>query len=414
MNFLQFIEIYVLLQPALDLVTSLSARTAPNLPTVGMLARLAFVAVACGYILFFDSGRFSALRKGAVLIVTVYGILNALCAGYYNGWASLLETAKMFCKTYYFVYVLLLFFALYRGKRFVIRDGHLAFVYLAYTGGIFLAAVTGTGFSTYTHWAGTCGWFYAGNEVGAIVGALAGTALLWAFKRGVLPSLLVSALTAFCASRIGTKVPFLAILGAGAVLFLLALLRKDWPKLRRSALLLLAILLLYGLNSPLKQNTAALAQDGGGAQEQITEDGSAPKSGLYQALNWLLSDRLELSANAVDAYAQSPAVRKLLGLGYGFHTADGETYSLLIEMDLLALLINHGILGLALFLGPLAVLAGACLRKWRRLWRSERAVVYSYSILIALACAVLSGHVFTAPAASLYPAILTVKLYGEE
>ena len=71
---------------------------------------------------------------------------------------------------------------MYQQYQYVVSDWLLVGVYCEYTVSIFLSAITNTSFGTYDYGKGYCGWFYAGNEVGAIISILAIVALFWAVK----------------------------------------------------------------------------------------------------------------------------------------------------------------------------------------------------------------------------------------
>ena len=102
-----------------------------------------------------------------------------------------------------------------------------------------------------------------------------------------------------------------------------------------------------------------------------------------------------------------------MGLGYSYKIGK-EINSNLIEMDFLALLFYHGVLGFIFYIIPILYFAMYCIKKiWglrKSLWKNENLVVYTYGILIGLACAAVSGHVLIAPAVSIYIALLIVKL----
>ena len=104
---------------------------------------------------------------------------------------------------------------------------------------------------------------------------------------------------------------------------------------------------------------------------------------------------------------------KILGLGYSYKIESNVNNSL-IEMDFLALLFNHGIMGCIIYIVPICYFAVYCIKriwKFRKLfWKRDNVIVYAYGILIGLACAVVAGHVLIAPAVSIYLAILIVKL----
>lgn len=220
------LNIYILLQPIVDILTSLNVRYFPTALTVGIVVRFAFVGVMGMYLLFFYKGKNSRLVKGFFLMVSFYGILNIGHAAYLNGIGTLVNNSKMFIKMFYFIYVLLAFYAVYQQYGYKVEDNLLAFVFCEYAVSILISAITNTSFGTYMYAEGYCGWFYAGNEIGAIISILSIIAIYQAFsstKRGMW--LVVAFLVAFCSTYIGTKVPFLAIVAATVMMLGFSMLR---------------------------------------------------------------------------------------------------------------------------------------------------------------------------------------------
>ncbi len=270
-KFLKTIEWFILLHPVLDFLTSLMVRFVDLPLTLGMILRILFTGIAVVYLAFFYDGKY----KKTILIylgaVVVYGLISIGSNAYFNGLSSVFENAKMFFKIYYFVFVLALFYALYQKEGFLIKDKILGIIFLEYSASIFLSAITNTSFVTYKYAEGFVGWFYAASEVGAIIAMLAGPALLWLFqtKKWYLKAI-IGALLCFSATYIGTKVPFIAVLGAIVVLLVFLLLRiffKQDRHLRNAlltsapvALVLLLFFCLYQWDSPMKANNTTLIE----------------------------------------------------------------------------------------------------------------------------------------------------------
>lgn len=436
-KFLIFIEWFVILQPLLDFLTSLSVRFISFPLTIGMILRILFVGMIGIYFLMFYSGKFKKLLLGFYVAVCGYGFISISFGAFINGFSTVMENGKMFFKMYYFVFVLLFFYALYQEYGFVIKNKFLTIVFLEYTISIFISAITNTSFVTYSYGDGYCGWFYAGNEVGAIISVLAIVAILYATtSKNILLKLSVAFLTAFVAVYIGTKVPFIACVGAVVALLLfcgLNFIIKKEKQDGKIALQLISVLLitvlLFQLNSPIKNNSSTMMgehyeshvtdkleqEDGDIIEDSITnldKDTFAYKA--FLVANWILSDRLVITLPAFESFGESSVLHKLVGMGYIFKTPDGEIYDKLIEMDFIALIIYHGFIGTLLYLAPIIYLAVICIKKFfsqiKGFFSMKKQVAYIYAILIALGCAVLAGHVLIAPSVSIYLAIIIIKL----
>ncbi len=435
-RFLKLIEWFIILQPVIDFLTSLTARFINTTFTVGIVTRFLFVAFIGIYFLFIYNGIHKKWLLGYYIATSLYGVLNIGINALNYGASTVMENGKMFFKMYYFIYVLLFFYALYRKYGFTVKAKFLSIVFIEYTASIFISAITDTSFVTYEYGEGYCGWFYAGNEVGAIVSILAAIALIYAFSsKSIILKLCVGFLTAFASVYIGTKVPFFACIGAVVVLgaifavkFISKKEKNDGKILIQAVAILLITVILFQFNSPIKRNNSTMMGEHFDSHvsdklddpdEEVLFEGVSNDSPLYKAFlmaNWLLSNRLIMIAPAFDSFLRSDAMQMLTGLGYRFDTSNGGTFKDLIEMDFLALLINHGILGSIIYLLPVIYFAVICLKKFfkkfKQFFQMERELVCFYSILIALGCAFLAGHVFVAPAVSIYFAIIIIKVFA--
>ena len=474
-KFLKGIEWFVLLHPVLDFLTSLMVRFVDLPLTLGMILRILFVGITLVYLAFFYNGK----HKKTILIylgaLVVYGLISIGSNAYFNGLSSVFTNAKMFFKSFYFVFVLAFFYALYQQEGFRIKNKVLAIVFLEYAASIILSALTNTSFVTYKYAEGFVGWFYAASEVGPVIAMLAVPALLlfiqsdrWYWKA------LIALSICFPATYLGTKVPFIAVLGAVALLAVMVILKtllqkghkKRWTAPVAMLLLIVLFIGLYQFDSPIKVNNSAMVDyhydsnvtenldetkpsvqtpapqptptpapepDSAPTPEPAPQPEPKPtpapdsekteipspsevlkgKSKAYLVLNWLLSDRLYYFDGAITAFGESSLYRQAFGLGHQFQFADGRT---LIEMDFMALLINQGYLGLAFVLLPILAFAIICIKRFfqqiRNFLQMTDCVLYAYAVLMGLFSAFLAGHVLVAPAVSIYVALLIVNLYA--
>ena len=422
---------YLLISPVVDMLTSLAVRAGMTALTMGVLVRVGFVGAVFFYVMFLYEGKHKTMLRVAMLVTSVYGILYLLNTVSVNGTGVLIENAKMFVKVYYFVYVLLGLYAIYEQHGILVSDKMLTVVFGVYTTSIFLAAVTNTSFSTYELLnIGYCGWFYAGNEIGAIVAILSGVALMYGFTHPKFLWIAVVGLLAFSSTYIGTKVPFLAIVVIAIVLLLVWLVKflsrkekRAMPQMAKCAALLLCILVLYQAGSPIQQNTMVVGDNYQDVLEEIEpDDPNDPEDGeeaednqFFVFANWLLSGRLYNVQNVFERYGNGSWTEKLFGIGYTF-MIDGKWKSNVVEMDFISIFLKHGIVGFCVFVAPLIYFAVLCaiklFKQLKLFWELEPAFVYLYATIIGLGCAFLAGHVLVAPAVSIYIAICTVKAYA--
>ena len=138
-------------------------------------------------------------------------------------------------------------------------------------------------------------------------------------------------------------------------------------------------------------------------------------SEVYLLANWILSNRLSNIDHVIKRYENGSLMEKLFGIGYLFQI-NGTWCSDVVEMDFVAIFLKQGIIGLTVYMIPILCFAILCIRKLfrqlKQFWDLEPAFIYTYAILMGLACAFLAGHVMVAPAVSIYIAICIVKLYA--
>ena len=418
----KMLYIYILISPLVDMMTSLAVRAGMSGMTMGVVVRALFVVAMAFYVLFLYRGAYGVKLRIAVLITAAYGIAYLMNTVSINGLGVLMDNAKMFVKVYFFVFVLLGLYALYREHDILVSDKLLTIVLCIYSTSIFLAAITGTSFPTYELLdIGYCGWFYAGNEIGAIVAILAGIALAYGFTKPKIISIPILGLVAFSSTYIGTKVPFFAVVAAGAMLlvFWIGKLIKEKPAKGKKTIikfgaLLLCILVLYFAGSPIQQN-ADWIQDQYGNTTQTDWSYLGDFASVVETVDWMLSGRIGAIQNVINRYVDGSWMEKLFGIGYTFQIAE-ELRTDVVEMDFVSILLKHGVVGFVIYMSPLLYFAVVCIKKLLKqlkyFWELESAILYTYAILIGLGCAFLAGHTLVAPAVSIYIAACIVKLYG--
>ena len=135
---------------------------------------------------------------------------------------------------------------------------------------------------------------------------------------------------------------------------------------------------------------------------------------MVKKLNWLLSRRLLIIAPSAEEYTRGGAWVTLFGLGYAQLSSYVRPVTHLIEMEGVALLLRHGLVGFLLYYVPfLAAAAALLLQFFRRL--KTRVADFSYctllfSAMMACATSLIAGHVLVSPSVSLMVAILYEKL----
>lgn len=120
----------------------------------------------------------------------------------------------------------------------------------------------------------------------------------------------------------------------------------------------------------------------------------------------LLSGRNNYFKKALSKYSQSSTIDKILGIGYISPKGDTVKESKLVEIDYFDIFFCHGILGTLIYALPLAIVILISIKKFFTKFinniQNNMLILILYSIAIGFGIALMAGHVFTAPAVSMF------------
>lgn len=205
----KWIGIYLILQPIIDFLTSFMVRFSGSAVTIGIVLRFLFLIVLGCIVLFYIPWKQKKLSLLFVFLSILYGI--GYIAVNFGTVGTLFIEAKGFMKTFFLPYMTVFLYDLYRYFKVKIDFKYLVVCAMTYIMVIFLADLTNSSFFSYAYdKLGHVGWFYAANEVGAIVAILSIPVFrtLGSLKNKLLSYFLLI-LYGYVSLLIGTKVPFL-------------------------------------------------------------------------------------------------------------------------------------------------------------------------------------------------------------
>lgn len=466
-----FITVFVLLQPFIDVFTSLAIRNSMG-ASLGVLVRSFFMAVITAYCILLSKTDKKLKLGVALYMIATGGYLMFYFAHFFKtgGLFFAFTNIKEAVKVFYFVFLLLGFYLIYKEYKFTVSDTVLSITAALYMSIIVIAFVTGTSYPSYKHGEGFVGWFYSANEIGAIIGILAPYLLVNSVK-GLIKALkekkyplfaLYSFLcleTVFCALFIGTKAVFLAFMLFVAIALALALF-KAYKKAKTvnisrkavSSALIAAVLcvsVFSGLYivSPIRANLTGKAVveytylQKGTPFDPVGEDpvelpgGFEPGEGNEQkdaelytvwdaekeplpvpvsVLNKVFNNRIVFSIPVSRHYMSSSWVEKLFGVGYVNRSDAVYDIEEAIEIDIVTIFLRHGVVGFVLYFVPAFTLAFWAISRIfsskRDIKKRDCVLVSLFGIAVAFGMSVLAGHVLIAPAVSVYIAIAFIKL----
>lgn len=436
---------FIAIQPIIDILTTFSIEVLNTGATFGLFIRVAYMIVSAVFIL--SQVKQSTLARKSLYYLILAGIFiitNLIVGYFYKPQFYLFSEVKYIIKTFYaaitFISLLLVLNHFRKTNSDYNKLSLNVFVISSITIGIVMivSILTNTSLSSYD-WTkvGYVGWFYAGNEIGAICAIilplLGYYAILKTTNIKTIYNWIPFILTGFSLVMFGTKVGFLsliAVLLVSIIILLIAILMKKNKSTKKKlqlnfavALLLLISLVISTPFTPIFKNTFSHlsllgiefnqsddnTEDTGKTENQLEENEHSIGNTTInndQIENLILSSREIFLESYKDYYNEAPIIQKLFGMGYGGNFAYEPK---MIEMDYFDIFFSFGIIGCIIYFLPF-IYAGlyiirCVIRNFGMILQPKYALLLS-SVMLILGIAFLAGHVFTAPAVSIYVAFI--------
>ena len=408
--FNKWLPLFILIQPLFDVITSFMTTAGFNL-TIGIIVKMFILLLMGIYLVFVDKYK----RKYNFIFI---GILLFLCIGnvvfnfdILKGHFS--EYAGYLMKYIYFVLVLFYFIKWYKNGNYIeLHKFKLPFIIIALS--FIISWITGTAFSTYLgnsdKW-GNSGWFFSGNEIGALLSIIFPIALYNGLHNpnchkweNILTIIIGIALLA-----LGTKVGFLGYFGTIICYILYRLLIIKKIKLDKKfvfGLLCLLIPLVFWNNIPAIHNTSIRYEHLDIDNEELTEEERNEKmdyliySGRSQYVSQIMSFRKNI--NVGERF-----------FGKVFERDKNNIY--ITEQDPFDIYFMFGLFGfLIIFSLILYVIVSSLiyiLKDIKNKFFDIELVMTFISIVLALGVAFMSGHTLLAPSVSTLMILIMVNFY---
>ena len=410
-----FIYIYLLLLPIIDVITSLMTRFGDFRLSLGMVVKGLTLLFSVLYIVIWSKSKW---RKKSILylfILFAYFIIYILCKSEIWLTGNYLNEIMNSFKYFYFIVMLLgviNIFDDYKIDNDFIKRVFLIFS-IMYTILLLVPAITNTAFSSYNTdlIGGDNGWFYAANETGAItVLLLLGTTYLLNNKKKW--SILCFIPILLSISLIGTKVSYMGMILAVITIIIFNLLINKKEGIISSLLLLLVLIGVCNY-SPAMSN---LEEHNQRIEDEKKSEIVIPKKldnyihneALARLVKLGLNGREEFFLNNVDIYAETSIEDKLFGLGWS--NCDSEEtcdyYNKMIEIDYLDVYFRYGIVGFIIYFIPIIYTFIIFFKSKKEL----QSYYYFIFLLIGLLVSSIAGHVLSAPAVSIYLVLIIYML----
>lgn len=410
--------VFLLIQPILDLLTSLMVRFT-NLPlTIGMVVRGLFLFIMVIYLLFVNK---SVHRKKSIIYLGILCIFSILYLITKDGIFTLgflkTEIIYLFKYMYFPITALCLinaFDELQIKKEKIFKVCIIEAI--LYSILIILPEITNTAFSSYLdNNEGTVGWFYAANEIGAIMVALFPFLYYLLFEReSVVKIALTFTIVILTMTLLGTKTSFLGML-ITEILYTLYFL-FNYKKNRAYGLKwsIIIIIISFGLipNIHAVKNLQNAIAESSHIKEEVKEDNekenkkyTSSSPSVQRIIKVALSGRDKFFYNTLEIYDNANIDDKFLGIGFvNRNEINNKKIEKLIEIDPLDIFFHYGIIGFIILFSPLMYIVYRTLKSIfkNKLGLSFFKFTNIYVIGIITMISMIAGHVYSAPAVSIY------------
>ena len=423
----KIIFIFFLSLPIVDLLTSLSTRFLDFPITIGIVVKGLSLVFVLYYMLFHGQGKYRKYTIAYLIGILLFAAIYFLTKPDIWSISGLFEEIINAFKYLYFPIMTPCLYILFHNLDVKARliKYIITINCFSYTALMLIPYFTGTGFSSYEwNFGGTTGWFYAANEIGAILSVLS-ICIFDLMDNNKKWKILLAAPIIYSVSIMGTKVSYIGIIASVMVSILIFILshKKNRYVLPSS---LLAILLVCCVSSVAIENMDTLAgmdplpPSSTEIETEVSTEVEDPLEHIPQTtidyirshqllsvVNRITSNRLLYFMENWKPYVGGGITTILFGLGWAPRTnIDYTYYKQLVEIDILDILLHYGIIGFLVYFIPFVYLAYKLIRNIKKVSISSYA--YILATLLGLGISCIAGHVLGAPSVSIYLALLIV------
>lgn len=414
---------FILCLPILDLISSITRRLTGFSLSLGMIVKGITLLGGVLYVLFKSKSKF----KRPAIIFMAMSFIYVLC--YFGFKIDLIKLSYLKSEMTYlikFFFFPVTFFTLlnlyddygFDGKK---MNKLLLISTLLYIVLIIVPTILGLNFNSYINdYAGSVGWYYSANEVSTIL------LLLFPFiytliegKKLIL--YIIFALNLYTISLIGTKVTLFGIIIVSIIIFLCALFyskKRNYKNALITFLLLAVVVIVMSNNYSAMNLKSALSQDQQQEieklKDKIDNEGIEENAFLMftrKCFGPLLSHRDVYAVNTYNIFMDNYRPDYIFfGMGFSITDRIDDYYvEKLIEIDVLDTMFHMGFVAVILWMTPF--IYALCIFIKKKVKITVQVFFFTMVILLTVGISIFAGHVYLAPAVSLYVALYFSYLF---
>lgn len=440
-----FLLLFISIQPLIDVLTTLSMKVFSQSATFGVFFRFLVMLVSLIYIIIDQRKKRNKIILGYLLSLFAILAINIISNYFVKANFHIIDEIKFLAKIAYapnMLFTYLLLFKNISDKQNVLNllKKYIVYALLIIDVVMIVSISTSTSLKAYDYTKiGYSGWFFAGNELGAILAITFPVAIIYAISKTTSAKLSYNwipvILTGYSLLMLGTKVGYGSLvisLGICLVMCFITWFRKKRGNNRKPYLIngfvsLILLVVLVGITpfSPIFKNTYAHFQLLGinlnsdntqqatdGKKESSSHKAKHNKKDGLKNINKAQVENLILSSRDVflnvekEQFKKAPLIQKAFGMGYG---GNYKGQAKMIEMDFYDLFYSLGIVGFLVYILSFIyfiIKVGLNFLRNPSNLLSPIYVLLLCSLVLGLGISYTAGHVITAPAASIYLALV--------
>lgn len=426
----EVISRFLVLQPIIDIITSLMINELLIPVSLGMIIRFLFLVYASIYLI----NKKDKKINGIFIILILYMGISTIGNYHIKDSFSLFTQASFMLKFIYFPISLLFFYEYFKEHKELNMNVYIH-ASLLMTLSLFVSILTNTSYCSYMggdfdcHLRGFLGWFNSANETSVILIFYFGMMLINYLKQKSGMGYFYLLLVAIFMILIGTKTGFIGLFGILVIYILYYLIstminNKKVVLFKKILILLISLIavILYIPNTPLYFN---LDLSYTYSKEQLVnnknnQEESEPiieqtiqDDDTIVANHLVFNDRDEFLIYNKEIYKNSSLFNKLFGITNQGNYINGIKYDHICERDLHDLIIYYGIIGLLVeLLIPFILLIKLIknIVKKPKIMLDDKFIITGIVSALILAVSYLAGHTLFNPAVSIYLALVITNL----
>lgn len=412
--------ILLIILPLIDIITSLCLRFTSISISPSLIIRGIFIASCVFYIIIQKDLKYRSLSLIFYFLTIVYFLIYLLTKLNYLNISSIIYEISSLIKFWYFPTLIIFFLNTISSKKLNLSkllkviDLNL----LIFSLGIIIPMMTNTAFNSYNNGKdGIVGWFYAANEIGALISILFAFEFLDINKERYIEKYILSILAIISLSLIGTKVVTFSLIIVSSIALIVSAIKNKF-NLKNKDLIYTTIIFLVALlisnnsstvNNVLNRLPINIEEKKVESNTNIDTSNKPSSTPKKEDKSSIFSGRDKFLKRVSKVYFASDFKTKLIGLGF---VNENNKNNKLIEMDIFDILFNFGIIGTFIYFIPLIYVTYISLKNLLK-GKIISSDIISIILYIGLIFGISSfaGHVLGAPAVSIYLAILICLLY---